>query len=71
MRKYLKLYEECIDEFLDNTIDMPFSHEKLKFMELRRNAIWFTKNIQNSTSLRIQISKAKNLKELRDLIVFD
>ncbi len=71
VRKYLKLYEACIDEFLDNTIDMPFSHEKFKLMELRRNAIWFTKNIDDSTSLRIQISKTKILAELRDLIAFN
>ena len=71
MRKYLNLYEECVDEFLDNTIEMPFSHEKFKFMELRRNAIWFTKNIQDSTNLRTQISKTKTLEGLKDLIAFD
>jgi len=61
VRKYLKLYEECVDEFLDDTIDMPFSHEKFKLMELRRNAIWLTKSIQDAISLRTQISKVKNL----------
>ncbi len=71
VRKYFKLYEECVDEFLDDTIDIPFSHEKFKLMELRRNAIWFTKNIQDAISLRTQISKIKNLEELRDLIAFD
>ena len=71
MRKYFNLYEKCVDEFLDITIDIPFSHEKFKFMELRRNTIWFTKNIQDSTNLRIQLSRAKSLSELRDLIVFD
>jgi len=71
VKQNLKLYEKCVDEFLDNTIDMPFSHEKFKFMELRRNAIWLTKNIQESTSLRIQFSKAKNLEELRDLIALN
>ncbi|MBY8980495.1 MAG: tRNA-dihydrouridine synthase family protein [Candidatus Lokiarchaeota archaeon] len=71
VRKYLKMYEECIDEFLDDTIDMPFSHEKFKLMELRRNAIWFTKNIEASTSIRTQFSKTKNLEELRNLIAFN
>jgi hypothetical protein len=47
---------------------MPFSHEKFKFMELRRNAIWFIKNIQDSISLRTQISKTKNLEELHQII---
>jgi hypothetical protein len=40
-------------------------------MELRRNAIWLTKNIEDAISLRTQISKVKNLEELRDLIAFD
>ncbi|TES99240.1 MAG: tRNA-dihydrouridine synthase family protein [Promethearchaeota archaeon] len=71
VRKFFKLYEECVDEFLDDTIDMSFSHEKFKLMELRRNAIWFTKNIQDSTNLRTQISKVKNLEGLRALIAFD
>jgi tRNA-dihydrouridine synthase B len=70
IRKYLKLYEECVDEFLDNTIDMPFSHEKFKLIELRRNAIWFTKNIQDSINLRTQISRVKTLEDLRELITF-
>jgi nifR3 family TIM-barrel protein len=68
VRKYFKSYEECVDEFLDDVIDMPFSHEKFKFMELRRNAIWFIKNIQDSISLRTQISKTKNLEELHQII---
>ncbi len=68
VKKYFKLYEECIEEFLDDTIDMPFSHEKFKLMELRRNAIWFTKNIEDSVSLRRQISKTKNLEELHQII---
>ncbi|MHA1233673.1 MAG: tRNA dihydrouridine synthase [Promethearchaeota archaeon] len=68
VRKYYKLYEECVDEFLDDTIDMPFSHEKFKLMELRRNAIWFTKNIQDSVDLRTQISKTKSLEELHQII---
>ena len=50
---------------------MPFSHEKFKLMELRRNAIWFTKNIEDAISLRTQISKVKNIEELKDLIAFD
>ena len=71
MRKYIKLYEKCVDEFLDGITDLPYSFEKFKFMELRRNAIWFTKNIQNSSNLRIQISKTKSLEELRNLLLFN
>ena len=71
MRKYIKLYEKCVNEFLDDITNLPYSFEKFKFMELRRNAIWFTKNIQNSSNLRIQISKTKSLEELRNLLLFD
>ena len=71
MKKNLKLYEKCIDEFLDNNNVIPFSHEKFKLMEMRRNAIWFTKNLQDSISLRTQISKVKSLDKLRDLIICD
>ena len=71
MRKYVKLYEKCIDEFLNDITDLPYSFEKFKFKELRRNAIWFSKNIQNSTILRIRISKSKSLEELRNLIFSD
>ena len=44
-----------------------------KFMELKRNSIWLTKNIQSSTDIRIKISRAKNLDELRDIFeqIFD
>ena len=71
MRKYIKLYEKCVDEFLDDITDLPYSFEKFKFKELRRNAIWFTKNIQDSSNLRIQISKTKSLEELRNLLLFN
>jgi len=68
MRKNFKLYEKCVDEFLDDMTDLSYSFEKFKFMELRRNAIWFTKNIQDSVSLRTQISKTKNLEDLHQII---
>jgi nifR3 family TIM-barrel protein len=64
MRKYLKMYEQILDKFLEN-IQLPFPHEEYKFTELKRNSIWFTKNTKESTSYRTELSKAKNLKQLR------
>ncbi|MBY9012029.1 MAG: tRNA-dihydrouridine synthase family protein, partial [Candidatus Lokiarchaeota archaeon] len=46
MKEYIKLYERCINEYLDETFEIPYSVEKYKFMELRRNLIWLSKNIQ-------------------------
>ncbi|MFX1288819.1 MAG: tRNA dihydrouridine synthase [Promethearchaeota archaeon] len=68
MKKHIKLYERCVNEYLNNNFEIPYSFEKYKFMELRRNLIWLSKSIQGSTDLRIKISKTKNLEELDQLI---
>lgn len=68
MREYIKLYEQCVNNFLENNIDIPYPSIKYKFMELRRNLIWFSKNVPNSTDLRITISKTKNLEGLGKII---
>ena len=68
MREYIKLYEQCVNTYLDNNISIPYPSIKYKFMELRRNLIWFSKNVPNSTELRIAISKTKNLEELDKII---
>ncbi len=68
MKEYIGLYERCITDYLDNNFEIPYSFEKYKFMELRRNLIWLSKNIQGSTDLRIKISKTKNLEELDQII---
>lgn len=64
VKKYIGIYEELIDEFL-NGISYPISNEEMKFIELKRNAIWLTKNIKNSSNFRTQISRTKNLKQLK------
>lgn len=64
MRHYLNIYESIIDEFLSNTL-VPHGNEDFKLVELRRNAIWLTKEIENSSLFRRQLSKAKTLKQLK------
>lgn len=68
MKEYIKLYEQCVDTYLDNNTDIPFPSIKYKFMELRRNLIWLSKNFPGSTDLRITISKTKNLEGLDKII---
>lgn len=66
-KKYIKIYEDLIDEYL-NGISYPISNEEIKFKELKRNAIWLTKNIRNSTSVRRDLSKAKNILQLKTIV---
>ncbi|MCK4781120.1 MAG: tRNA-dihydrouridine synthase, partial [Candidatus Lokiarchaeota archaeon] len=66
-RKYIKIYEDLIDEYL-NRISNPISNEEIKFKELKRNAIWLTKNIRNSTSIRRDLSSVKNILQLKTII---
>ncbi|NVM37408.1 MAG: tRNA-dihydrouridine synthase [Candidatus Lokiarchaeota archaeon] len=66
-KKYIKIYEDLIDEFL-NGISYPISNEEMKFKELKRNAIWLSKNIRNSTTVRRDLSKAKNILKLKTII---
>jgi len=68
MKESIRLYERCVNEYLDDNFEIPYSFEKYKFVELRRNLIWLSKNIQGSTDLRIKISKTKTLEELDQII---
>ena len=68
MKEHIKLYERCVDAYCDDNFEIPYSSEKYKFMELRRNLIWLSKSIQGSTDLRIKISKTKTLEELNQII---
>ncbi|KKK87812.1 hypothetical protein LCGC14_0941850, partial [marine sediment metagenome] len=61
---YINIYEEIIDDFLTN-LSLPNGNEKFKFNELRRNSIWLTNNVRNSTKIRTQLSKTKNLRQLK------
>lgn len=62
---YINIYEEIIDDFLTN-LSLPNGNEKFKFNELRRNSIWLTNNVRNSTKIRTQLSKTKNLRQLKN-----
>jgi tRNA-dihydrouridine synthase B len=67
MERYVKMYEKCIDEFLHG-IKHPLDNELIKFVELKRNAIWLSKNINKSTQIRNQLSKSKNLVQLKEIL---
>ncbi|MHA1146694.1 MAG: tRNA dihydrouridine synthase [Promethearchaeota archaeon] len=62
MKNYLQVYEKVLDDYLTD-LKLPYTHEDYKFTELKRNAIWFTKNIENSAKIRYELSKIKNLKD--------
>jgi tRNA-dihydrouridine synthase B len=67
MKRYVTIYENCIDEFL-NDIKHPIDKDLIKFIELKRNAIWLSKNIMKSTQIRNKLSKAKNLVHLKEIL---
>lgn len=67
MEKYVKIYESTINEFL-NGISHPIGNELIKFVELKRNAIWLSKNIDGSTKIRNLLSKTKDLESLKELL---
>lgn len=67
IKQYIDLYETKINEFLDG-ISYPNGNEDFKFVELKRNSIWLTKYIHNSSALRIQLSKTKNYKHLKSTL---
>jgi len=68
MKEYIRQYENCVNDYIEDGFEIPYSFEKYKFVELRRNLIWLSKNIQDSTDLRIKISKTKTLEELDQII---
>ena len=63
----IEIYEQIIDKFLED-VKLNHSHEEFKFVELKRNSIWLTKNIENSTIIRRELSKTKNLNHLKETI---
>ncbi|MFX0143627.1 MAG: tRNA dihydrouridine synthase [Candidatus Hodarchaeota archaeon] len=67
IKNYIQVYEECIDEYLNGVLKQ-VDNEEIKFIELKRNAIWLTKNIRNSAMIRYHLSHVKNLKHLKNTI---
>ncbi|MFX1314574.1 MAG: tRNA dihydrouridine synthase [Promethearchaeota archaeon] len=64
MKQRISLYKRCLDEFL-NGIILPNAIKDYKFIELKRNSIWLTKNIKNSTRIRSELSKTRNFEQLK------
>ena len=67
LKNYIKIYEQVLDDYIEET-KLNYSKEKYKFTELKRNAIWLTKNIKESTFLRRELGNAKNLNQLRNTL---
>ncbi|MFX1477902.1 MAG: tRNA dihydrouridine synthase [Promethearchaeota archaeon] len=67
VRNNLKIYEDIIDELLESHSYI-YGDDDFKFKELKRNSIWLTKNIKNSTKIRTILSKTKNLEQLKTVL---
>ncbi|MFX1446015.1 MAG: tRNA-dihydrouridine synthase, partial [Promethearchaeota archaeon] len=67
MRNNFRIYEETVDDYF-NDISHPIGNQKIKFMELKRNAIWLSKNIDKSSKLRTMLSKTKDYVQLKELL---
>ncbi len=64
----IEIYEKCLDDYLS---DINFPYDDFKFVELKRNSIWLSKFMSNSTIFRNNIGRTKNLYEFkRELEVF-
>ncbi|MFX0070022.1 MAG: tRNA dihydrouridine synthase [Candidatus Hermodarchaeota archaeon] len=67
MRSYIEIFEKILEDFLDG-IDISYSKYDYRFVELKRNAIWLTKNIENSTTIRKKLGESKTLKQLKTFL---
>jgi nifR3 family TIM-barrel protein len=67
MEKHVELYEKAIDNYLIDT-NLNYTHDEFKFAELKRNSIWLTKNLENSTTFRSKLSRTKTLKQLKAVL---
>ncbi|MFX1256672.1 MAG: tRNA dihydrouridine synthase [Promethearchaeota archaeon] len=67
IRARIKLYEQIIDDFLEG-LSINYPLEEYKFVELKRNSIWLTKNLKDSSYLRSELSKAKSLKQFKIIL---
>ncbi len=72
MRNYVQIYDSLIDDFI-NGIPVKYPSKEYKFIELKRNSIWLTKSIKDSSILRRIISESKNLNQLNMVLqnIFD
>ncbi|MFX0146618.1 MAG: tRNA dihydrouridine synthase [Candidatus Hodarchaeota archaeon] len=70
MRRSIEVYEKCLDEFINEDSWFSYPLEIYKFKELKRNAIWLTKNIKCSSNIREQLSKTRDLTALKNTLKF-
>ena len=68
MEKHINLYEKVIDEYLVD-VKINYAKDEFKFAELKRNSIWLTKNIENSTIIRTKLSRVKTLEQLKATLI--
>ena len=64
MKRYLEKYEVILDNYL-NDINLTYHNNDFKLTELKRNAIWLTRDIENATHIRSKLSGTKNLDQLK------
>ncbi|MFX0000601.1 MAG: tRNA dihydrouridine synthase [Candidatus Hodarchaeota archaeon] len=67
IKEFIRIFEEKINEFLDG-ISHPLGNEEIKFIELKRNAIWLMKDIEKSKIIRHQLNKAKSIKQIKTIV---
>ncbi len=67
MKKRLEIYEKIMNEFIQD-ISLTRDIKEYKFKELKRNAIWLTRNIQFSNKYRYNLCLARNLRDLRKIL---
>ncbi len=67
LKQNMKIYETMIDNFLKGA-PLRYAFEHYKLAELKRNAIWFTKYIEDSSPIRAELGKAKTIEDLKNRI---
>ncbi len=67
MKENLELYEKILNDFATK-VPLKSSIEEFQFKELKRNSIWHTKYIQNSTVYRTELSKTRDLQSLKIIL---
>lgn len=64
MKENIEVFENIMNDYLKD-LTLTYSNEEFRFVELKRNAIWLTKNIENSKKIREDLSKTKSLTQLK------
>ncbi|MBD3194458.1 MAG: hypothetical protein GF317_05335 [Candidatus Lokiarchaeota archaeon] len=67
MKEYVEDFNLILNSYVED-LPLNYSKDKFKFTELKRNAIWFTRQIPNSKKYRIELSNTRNLSQLHNLL---